>query len=53
MNLSMVRIERGDKEIIIYVQDGFWNSIPDLSFIEDIEIYEKKPRFNKGEKDKA
>ena len=42
---SIVTIQRNNKEIVIWVKDRDWNSIPDLSFIEDVEIYQPECRY--------
>lgn len=37
---AKIQIERENKIIIIYVNDGQWYNVPDLDFIADVEIYE-------------
>ena len=38
---SIVTIIRENKTILIYINDFDWVSVPDLSFIIDVEVYEK------------
>lgn len=38
----VVFVRRGKKEFRIYVKDSWWQTIPELDFIEDIEIYTSK-----------
>jgi hypothetical protein len=40
---SVVMIQREGKSILIYVNDGDWSKIPDLSFIADVEVHLDKP----------
>ena len=43
----VVFVRRGKKEFRIYVKDDFWQTIPNLDFIDDIEIYTSKDINNK------
>ena len=45
---AIVTIKRLNKDIVIYLNDGYWNSLPDLSFIADVEVYEQ-PECSKKE----
>ena len=38
----VVYVRRGKKEFRLYVKDDYWRTIPDLDFIDDIEIYTSK-----------
>lgn len=37
---AIVTIEREGKTIVIYVNNGDWSNLPDLSFIADVEVYQ-------------
>jgi len=41
---SLITIQRNGKTIVIAVKDNVWSSIPDLSFIEDVEIIDEWPQ---------
>jgi hypothetical protein len=43
----VVFVRRGKKEFRLYVKDDWWQSIPNLDFIEDIELYTSKDINNK------
>ena len=43
----VVFVRKGKKEFRIYVKDDFWQTIPNLDFIDDIEIYTSKDINNK------
>ena len=38
----MIIIRRGKREFRIIIRKDYWRTIPDLDFIEDIEIYTSK-----------
>ena len=40
---ATVTITREKKNIIIYVDDGDWSKVPDLTFIADVEVAELAP----------
>ena len=37
---SMITLRRKKKDIIIYIESGKWDNIPNLDFIVDVEILE-------------
>jgi hypothetical protein len=43
----VVFVRRGQKEFRVYVKTDWWQTIPDLDFIDDIEIYTSKDTNNK------
>jgi hypothetical protein len=43
----MVFVRRGNREYRIIIKKDWWRTIPDLDFIEDIEIYISKDINNK------
>jgi hypothetical protein len=49
----VVFVRRGQKEFRLYIKPDWWKTIPDLDFIEDIEIYTSKDINNKDHKEKG
>lgn len=39
---SIISINRNGKTILIYLKQDQWTDIPNLSFIEDVEVYDSK-----------
>jgi hypothetical protein len=51
-NSCIVIIKRNGKDIVIFIRNGDWNPVPNLDFIEDIEIIENhtNPKYPSEEK---
>ena len=39
---SMITLKKGKKIIVIYVKNEDWSNFRDLSWIQDVEVYEEK-----------
>jgi len=39
---SMVTLKKGKKSIVIYIKIEDWANIPDLSWIQDVEVFEEE-----------
>ena len=50
---SIITITRENKTIVIYVNDGDWRNVPDLSFIADVEIYDQPERSKREDANKT
>ena len=37
---AKIIIQRGNKEITIYIEDGDWEHVPEVRFIADVEVRE-------------
>lgn len=35
---AKIIVHRGNKEITIYIEDGYWNNVPDVRMIADVEV---------------
>lgn len=37
--MNIITFIRGQKQIVIYVNESDWNSVPNLDWIADVEVY--------------